>query len=89
MPGDRQPPIRRLGRLLMGEPPPPVWMRIVMIIPIPVGAFVCAYFHLCHIPGFQIGAFVYLALFFAWKRLWWNPRQKAAASAGGERGTPH
>lgn len=68
--------MRRLGRLLMGEPPPPIGMRIALIIPIPIGAFVCAYWHLCHIWQFQIGAVIYLGCFFLWKRLWWNPRHK-------------
>jgi hypothetical protein len=74
------PPIRRLARRLVGEPRPPVWMRIALIIPIPVGAFLCAYFHLCHIWQFQIGAVIYLGCFILWKRLWWNPRQKASVS---------
>lgn len=71
--------MRRLGKLLMGQPPPPIWMRIGLIIPIPIGAFVCAYWHLCHIWQFQAGAVVYLGCFILWKRLWWNPRQQPPA----------
>jgi hypothetical protein len=64
----------------MGEPRPPVWMRVAMIVPIPIGAFACAYWRLCHIREFQVGALVYLALFITWKRLWWDPRHKTFQS---------
>jgi hypothetical protein len=73
----------RIRKVLFGDTPRPKPLeRVLLVLSIVVGGFVCYYFRLVHASTFEVIALACLFAYFCLRRIWWS--RKMARPAGGQ-----
>jgi hypothetical protein len=77
----RQRKRERVRRVLFGDAPRPKPLeRVLLVLSVVVGGFVCYYFRLVHASTFEVIGIGCMFLYFVLRRIWWSRR--AARPAG-------